>query len=221
MASDRARWLPLAVAVAMSSGCSFAPPLDVPTVAPTVDRFKETETAPWIKARPADALPREAWWTLYGDAELDALQQRLLANSPDIAAALARYRQAVAYNARIRAALFPTVDAVADAQRDRQSAQKPLRGATSPDLYDDFSLGVQVDYEVDLWGRIRNQVASATASEQAAQADLESARLSLQALLVDDYVQLRGLDRENALLDETVAAYAKALAMMRARGVRP
>lgn len=208
-------WLPLAVAVVMSSGCSFAPPLDVPTVTPPVEQFKET--APWTQAQPADTLPREAWWTLYGDAELDVLQKRLLANSPDIAAALARYRQAVAYNARIRAALFPTVDAVANAQRDRQSAQKPLRGATSPDLYDDFSLEARVDYEVDLWGRIRNQVTSATASEQAAQADLESARLSLQALLADDYFQLRGLDRENALLDETVTAYAKALTMMQAR----
>jgi len=210
------KWLSTVTAVTIAmSGCSFAPSLNVPAVAPATEQFKET--APWTKAEPADTLPREAWWTLYRDTELDALQQQLLAHSPDLTAALARYQQAVAYNTQIRAALFPTVDAVVDAQRNRQSAQKPLRGATSPDLYDDFSLAAQVNYEVDLWGRIRNQVTSATASEQAAQADLESARLSLQALLADDYIQLRGLDRENALLEETVTAYAKALSMIRAQ----
>jgi NodT family efflux transporter outer membrane factor (OMF) lipoprotein len=84
-------------------------------------------------------------------------------------------------------------------------------GPTSPNEYSSYTIGVEADYEFDLWGRIRNQVASGSASERAAQADLESARLSLQALLADAYITLRGLDREIALLNDSVAAYQKAL----------
>lgn len=210
-------WLLLTLLALLLGGCSFAPPLVVPEISPAVGEFKEEKL--WVPAQPADSLPRDAWWMLYGDAELDALQKRLIANSPDLAAALARYQQAIAFNAQIRAALFPTIDASADAQRIRQSEKRPLRvlGPNSPDLYNDFSLGVEANYELDLWGRIRNQVSSAAASERAAQADLESARLSLQAQLADYYLTLRGLDQENSLLNDTVTAYAKALDMTRTR----
>lgn len=210
-------WPLLTLLALLLGGCSFAPPLAVPEISPAVGEFKEEKL--WVPAQPADSLPRDAWWTLYGDAALDALQKRLIANSPDLAAALARYQQAIAFNAQIRAALFPTIDASADAQRIRQSEKKPLRvrGPNSPDIYNDFSLGVEANYELDLWGRIRNQVSSAAASERAAQADLESARLSLQAQLADYYLMLRGLDQENSLLNDTVTAYAKALDMTRTR----
>lgn len=196
--------------------CSLAPPLKIPDV-PVADNYKET--APWTPARPADDLPRDAWWTLYGDADLNALEKRLIANSPDLAAALARYQQAKAISDQIRAGLLPTLVGSANAQRDRQAELRPLRvlGPTSPDEYGSYTLGLEVDYEFDLWGRIRNQVASGAASEQAAQADMESARLSLQAQLADSYIALRGLDREVALLNDTVAAYAKALDLTMAR----
>ncbi|MGZ5100710.1 MAG: efflux transporter outer membrane subunit [Usitatibacter sp.] len=191
-------------------GCSLAPRLEVPEV-PAAAAYKEE--SPWTRAEPADELPRDAWWTLYGDAGLDALQKRLVDQSPDLAAALARYEQAKAVADELRSGLFPSLAGNASEQRLRQSEGKPLRvlGPTSPDVYGARSIGVEAGYELDLWGRIRNQVASGTASEQAAQADLESARLSLQAQLADSYIALRGLDREIALLDETVSAYGKAL----------
>ncbi|MGZ5097376.1 MAG: efflux transporter outer membrane subunit [Usitatibacter sp.] len=191
-------------------GCSLAPRLEMPEV-PAAAAYKEE--SPWTRAEPADELPRDAWWTLYGDAGLDALQKRLVDQSPDLAAALARYEQAKAVADELRSGLFPSLAGNASEQRLRQSEGKPLRvlGPTSPDVYGARSIGVEAGYELDLWGRIRNQVASGTASEQAAQADLESARLSLQAQLADSYIALRGLDREIALLDETVAAYGKAL----------
>ncbi|MGZ5032941.1 MAG: efflux transporter outer membrane subunit [Usitatibacter sp.] len=191
-------------------GCSLAPRLEMPEV-PAAAAYKEE--SPWTRAEPADELPRDAWWTLYGDAGLDALQKRLVDQSPDLAAALARYEQAKAVADELRSGLFPSLAGNASEQRLRQSEGKPLRvlGPTSPDVYGARSIGVEAGYELDLWGRIRNQVASGTASEQAAQADLESARLSLQAQLADSYIALRGLDREIALLDETVSAYGKAL----------
>ncbi len=192
------------------AACSFAPPLKIPDV-PLASGYKEK--APWTPAQPADAMPRENWWTQYGDAELDALQVTLVKNSPDIAAALARYQQARALSDQTRSSLFPAISANANVQRDRQSDLRPLRvlGPTSPDQYTSATLGLQLDYEFDLWGRVRNLVAAGKASEQAAQGDLESARLSLQAQLADSYIALRGLDREKGLLDDAVTAYAKAL----------
>jgi NodT family efflux transporter outer membrane factor (OMF) lipoprotein len=198
------------------AACSQAPVLKLAEV-PTAASFKEA--APWTQAQPADALPREAWWTLFGDEQLNALQNKLLANSPDLAAALARYQQARASSDQVRASQYPTLSASGNLQRDQQSQARPLRvlGPLSPDQYGSYTLGLDLEYEFDLWGRIGNQVAAGDASQQAAQADLESARLSLQAQLADSYIALRGLDREAALLNDTVAAYTKALELTQSR----
>ena len=201
-------------AAATLGGCSMAPRLTVPDV-PTAVVYKET--GPWTPAQPADGLPRGDWWKLYGDADLNALQARLIAHSPDLAAALARYYQAAAFSDQMRSGLFPSLVLGANAQRDGLSNMRPLRPANSANNYNSFTAGVQADYELDLWGRIRNEVAAAGAQAQAYGADLESARLSLQAQLADDYIVLRGLDQQIALLNETVSAYEKALALTQAR----
>ncbi len=184
---------------------------------PTAVAWKEV--APWTTAEPADALPRDAWWTLYRDPDLDALETTLVANSPDLAAALARYDQAKAVTDQARAGLFPTITAAGNAQRDRQAELRPLRvlGPTSPDRYSSYTIDAELDYEIDFWGRVRNSVAAGVTAEQAAQADLESARLSLQAQLADSYLALRGLDRQIALLDIAVDAYGKALELTTSR----
>jgi NodT family efflux transporter outer membrane factor (OMF) lipoprotein len=190
------------------SACSLAPPLKTPLV-PTADAYKEP--GPWTQAQPADRLPRDSWWTLYGSSELDELQKRLIAGNPTLAAALANYAQAKALTDQARAGLFPTIGLNASTERARESAHAPLIGPTTPRYYDDNTLAGSISYEVDLWGQIRNQVVAAKAGAEASAADLESARLSLIAQLVDDYVQLRSLDRDSAILDDTVKAYARAL----------
>jgi NodT family efflux transporter outer membrane factor (OMF) lipoprotein len=192
----------------------MAPRLTIPDV-PTAAVYKEA--GPWMPAQPADALPRGEWWKPYGDADLNALQTHLIEHSPDLAAALARYNQAKAYSDQLRSGLFPSLVLGADTERDGLSNMRPLRPANSANNYNSFTAGVQADYELDLWGRIRNEVAAGRAQAQAYAADLESARLSLQAQLADDYIVLRGLDRQIALLDETVKAYEKALALTQAR----
>ena len=202
------------VAAATLGGCALAPPLKIPDV-PTAAAYKEA--GPWIAAQPADALPRGEWWKEYQDPELDALQTQLIAHSPDLAAALARYEQAKAYADQIRSGLFPSLALGADTERDGLSNMRPLRPADSANNYNSFTVGAQANYELDLWGRIRNEVTAARAQAQADQADLESARLSLQAQLADDYIVLRGLDQQIALLKETVNAYEKALALTQAR----
>lgn len=168
---------------------------------------------------PASAVPleRDRWWALYQDDELERLQRLLLQNSPDLGSALARYQQARAATDTLRAARAPMIGASLDGSRNRQSEHRPLRGASSPDLYNSASLSLNLDYELDLWGRIRQQVDAGVAREEAAQADLEAARLSLQARLTDNLIALRGADREVALLRDTAEAYARANTMISER----
>ena len=87
------------------------------------------EQAPWTPAAPADRLPRDAWWTLYDDGGLDRLQRQLADNSPDLAAALARYEQARASGEQLRSGLFPQIGLGADASRERQSETRPPAGS--------------------------------------------------------------------------------------------
>ncbi|HSH73710.1 MAG TPA: efflux transporter outer membrane subunit [Methylophilaceae bacterium] len=203
------------------SACSLAPELKSPEV-PVAENYKET--APWMPARPADELSRGPWWKLFGDPQLDQLQEQLITNNPDLAAAVANYKQAQAYSDQLRSGLFPTLTGTGNAQRNRQSDRRPLRSANSDSEYSSYSIGVQADYEIDLWKRVSNQVAAGKASAEAARADLESARLSLQAQLAENYVVLRGLDKQIALLRDTVTANKKSLDLTRARydgGIAP
>jgi len=205
----------------MLGACSLAPPLKTPEI-PTADAYKEL--GPWTQAEPADRLPRDSWWTLYDNAELDDLEKRLIAGNPTLAAALANYAQAKALTDQARAGLFPTLSLNGSTQRARESANAPLISNTTPRYYDDNILGGSVSYELDLWGQIRNEVAAAKANAAASAADLENARLSLIAQLAGDYIQLRSLDRDSAILDETVTAYTRALALTQQRhgaGIAP
>jgi NodT family efflux transporter outer membrane factor (OMF) lipoprotein len=180
----------------------------------------------WTQAQPADRLPRDSWWALYGNTELDELETRLISGNPTLAAALANYAQARALADQARAGLFPTLGLSADATRNRLSNNQPLRLPNAPPnfTYNSNSLAGSVSYELDLWGQIRNEVAAGEANAAASAADLENARLSLIAQLVGDYIQLRSLDRDSAILDETVAAYTRALALTEQRhdaGIAP
>jgi NodT family efflux transporter outer membrane factor (OMF) lipoprotein len=203
------------------SACSLAPPLKTPVI-PAGDAYKEI--GPWTQAEPADRLPRDSWWALYGNAELDDLEKRLIDGNPTLAAALANYAQAKALADQARAGLFPTLGLNASAERNRESINAPLRGPTTPTYFNANTLGGSVSYELDLWGQIRNEVAAGEANAAASAADLENARLSLIAQLADDYIQLRSLDRDSAILDETVQAFTRALKLTEQRhdaGIAP
>jgi NodT family efflux transporter outer membrane factor (OMF) lipoprotein len=217
--ANRRLWI--GVLTLLLGACSLAPPLKTPVV-PAPDAYKEI--GPWTQAEPADRLPRDSWWALYGNTELNDLEKQLIAGNPTLAAALANYAQARALADQARAGLFPTVGLSASAQRNRESVNAPLRGPTTPTYFNSNTLGGSVSYELDLWGQIRNEVAAGEANAAASAADLENARLSLIAQLVQDYIQLRSLDRDSAILDETVKAYARALALTEQRhdaGIAP
>jgi NodT family efflux transporter outer membrane factor (OMF) lipoprotein len=200
------RWTLLGVATTLAA-CSLAPEYKVP---PTPDVAQYRGTGPWVSAQPADQLQRDGWWKFYNDTQLDGLEQRLLANNTDLAAAYAHYRQAQAFVEQVSSGLFPRVSANAQPQRDRQSANRPLR-VGGPNDYNSATFSAEIDYDLDLWGRVRNTVAAGKDEAQASKADLASAQLSLQVQLADTYIRLRGLDQQTLLLSETVKAFARAL----------
>jgi len=201
--------------------CSLAPPLKTPTI-PSAVAYKEM--GPWTQAQPGDRLPRDNWWMLFDNAEIGELEQRLIAGNPTLAAALANYAGATALKDQARAGLFPTLGLNASAERNRESLNAPLRGPTTPTYFNANTLGGSVSYELDLWGKIRNEVAAGEANAAERVGILENARLSLIAQLADDYVQLRSLDRDSAILDQTVQAFTRALKLTEQRheaGIAP
>ena len=200
--------------LALLAGCSLAPPYEKPAV-PFASSYKEAGA--WQTANPADARERGDWWREFNDTTLDDLETRLEQANPDLAAAADHYAQAQAFVAEARGGLFPQVDAYGQSTRNRQSDHRPLRSASQPDEYSDHLIGAQLNYELDLWGRVHNLVAAGAANAQASRADLASVQLSLHADLADAYIALRGLDAQNKLLADAVDAYGRALALTQNR----
>jgi NodT family efflux transporter outer membrane factor (OMF) lipoprotein len=198
-----------AAALLTLSACNLAPAYHTPPVAVPL-AYKEV--APWQPARPADDLNRGVWWARFGDETLNGLEPMIDTANPDLAATVARYDQARAFAAEAAASLYPQINGAAETTVNRQSDNRPLRLSTKqPSYYGADEIAASIAYEVDLWGKLRNQAAAGRATAQASAADLASMRLSLQAELASDYLALRGADAQNQLLIDTVAAYQKAL----------
>lgn len=203
---------PRALLVSMYSllaACSFAPHYRVPDSAQAADQYKEL--AGWTIAQPQDSQSRGVWWTLYNDPRLNALQQKLQGANLSLKAAFARLQQARAQYRIARADLFPSLSLDSFPTRERFSPNAPRSLPGYPTEYNDFIVGADFSYEVDLWGRVRNEVAAAKATSQASAADLASVELSLRAELTVDYFNLRADDTATRVLDETVEDYKKAL----------
>jgi NodT family efflux transporter outer membrane factor (OMF) lipoprotein len=175
------------------------------------------EAAEWKPAQPRDEAQRGKWWEIYGDARLNALIEQLGVSNQTLVAAQAQYRAANALLEAARASGFPTVSASASATRSRPSATTGTVPGVATSTRTLYNLPVNASWEVDLWGRIDRTVESSRAAAQASAADLENIRLSLHATLAQNYFQLRALDTQRQLLDDTVAAYAKSLELTRNR----
>jgi NodT family efflux transporter outer membrane factor (OMF) lipoprotein len=190
--------------------CSLAPDYTRPATAPAPAAYLEAYGS-WKVAAPADGQARGRWWSVFQDPGLDALEAKVADANQDLKAALARLLGARAQTRIARAGFFPNISAAASAQRSKVSVNSPSYLPGHPTLGDDYQLGLDLSYELDVFGRIRNSVASARAGEQASAGDLASLDLSVHAELASDYFTLRGLDAQQEMLDRTVADYAKAL----------
>jgi NodT family efflux transporter outer membrane factor (OMF) lipoprotein len=192
--------------VAAAIGCApktrYEPPAPVQTPA-------FSENANWKPAAPRDADARGAWWEMFGDPLLASLEARIDVSNQTLKVADARFAQARALVRGARANLYPRASVAPAAGAARPSANRP--GGSARDAYLDLLLPIDASYEIDVWGRLHGVVAAARATAQATAADLETARLSLHAELAFDYFVLRGLDRQQDLLNRAVDTFAQAL----------
>lgn len=209
---SRRRLCLAAAAGCLLQGCSFAPPYHVPSSPAPPGEYRESRD--WKTAQPSDAAPRGSWWTVFDDPPLNALEAQAQGANQTLKAAFARLQQARADTRIARADLFPQLSATATATRGRASTNSPTYTQGSPTEGDDFVLEADLSYEVDLWGRVRNEVAAARATQQASAADLASLNLSIQAELATDYFGLRSFDTQVMLLDKTVADYRTSLELV-------
>ena len=203
-------FMPLLLA-ACTVGPDYVRPTPVETM-PTA--FKELEG--WKVAQPQDGTITERWWELYNDPILNSLVEQVAISNLNIATAEAQFRQARAVVQGAKAGYFPTLTAGATATRSRRSGNSGAGnsgGATSSD----FQLPLDLSWELDLWGRIRRGVEASQAGAQASAADLAAVTLSAQAELASDYLQLRTLDAQRQLFDDTTAMYRKFLELTKNR----
>ena len=189
----------------MLFGCAVGPDYKRPPV-PVPTAFKELKD--WKEAQPRDDGIKTEWWKVFNDPPLNSLEEQVSLSNQSLAQAEALYRQARALVQGARANYFPIISASAAASRSWQPSGTNVSGTNPADQY---SLSLDAGWEIDLWGRVRRQVESGTASAQASAADLQALRLSIQAELAQNYFQLRTLDAQKKTLDDTVIAYQKAL----------
>jgi outer membrane protein, multidrug efflux system len=191
------------------SACSFAPPYKTPDGAPAAAVYKESSD--WKTAKPLDDENRGSWWSIFQDPQLDALESNVGDANQNLKAAYARLLQAQAATRIARADLFPTFSVGSFAVRSRTSQNSPRFPLHTEPVGNDFDLQADLSYEIDVWGRVRNAVASAKANSQASAADLATLNLAIHAELATDYFTLRAEDAEASLLDKTVEDYGQAL----------
>ena len=208
----------LASAAALTlSGCMVGPKYVKPSV-PMAPDFKEAnpegykENTNWQVAKPADTAQRGEWWRIFGDAQLNELEPQIAANNQDLKAADARFREARALVRFNHASMYPTVGVNAFAGGLRESSNRPYF-STSVDNGNgvgDIQLPLDLNYEIDVWGRVRRTVSAAREEAQASAGDRQTVMLSLQAELAVDYFEARSADAQEKLLNDTVTSYEEA-----------
>ena len=175
---------------------------------------------PWQAANPLDSLPKNAWWTVFGDSELDQYEERAMASNQTLQAATARLAEARALARVTSSGLFPELDAGINGQRQRLSANRPINGSTiTPAVVTQnvFNIPFTLNYEVDLFGRVRRSLEAANASLEASAADRENVRLMVSSELAADYFQLRELDAEIGVVQKAVDFEKKGLDLVEKR----
>ncbi|NYH99252.1 efflux transporter outer membrane subunit [Cupriavidus plantarum] len=196
-------------ALALLSGCTVGPDYVKPTLSdrqlPANWREQPPPDPDWKVAQPASIDAGQDWWTAYGDTTLDGLVDAAMAANQTLRQAEASYRQARALTRQARAGLFPTLGAEVSTGRSRAVSNGV------PSVSNNHAALLDASWEVDLWGLVRRAVEAARDTEQATAADLAAARLSIQAEVAQDYIQLRITDVLKDLFDRTVAADEESL----------
>lgn len=175
---------------------------------------------PWQPATPLDSLSKNAWWQLFQDSELDQYEQQAMGSNQDLKAATARLAEARSFARVTSSGLYPELDAGVSLQRARISGNRPTSGvhiAATPVTQNTFTIPFTLNYEVDLFGRVRRSVEAANASLAASAADLENVRLLVSTELAADYFQLRELDAEMMVVEKAIDFQKQGLELVERR----
>ena len=196
--------------VTFLASCTVGPKYTKATV-PAAPAFSEQppEGSGWTVGKPSDAQLRGDWWKIFGNEDLNSLEQQVSAANQSLKVSEANFVQARAQIQFNRSNLYPTVSVGPAISTNRISANNPT--GLIGQQYGLFETPVSVSYDVDLWGRVRRSIAAARDQYQASGADLQNVRLELETELAADYFQMRGLDAQKVILDNNVTAYQKAL----------
>ena len=199
---------------AVAAGCAVGPNYHRPS-APISQRFKEAEG--WKPAEPREVASGAEWWSVYGDTTLDSLEQQIDISNQTLKASEAAWRESLALVSVARAGFFPVIGVTATGTRSggpgAGSANVGAGAAAAVQSHpkNQFELTGSASWTLDVWGKIRRTLESNIASARASEADLAAARLSAQAQLAIDYIELRVADEQQHLFDETVEAYKRSL----------
>ena len=203
------RWALPSSALLIFTACAVGPNYVRPTTVEPPAAYKEIEG--WRPAQPKDDDIRGAWWEMFEDPKLSALEQRIEASNQTLATAEAQFREARALVDVARAAFFPTATVGVGVTRSLSSETLGTGTFTPVGTRMTYSLPLDVSWELDVFGKIRRSVEANRASAQASAAAVALSRLTLQTELAVDYFQLRALDAQKQLLDDTAAGYQKSL----------
>ncbi len=226
-----------AFAATLLTGCRVGPKYQKPPAmaqAPPAS-YKESPTQfpnsdGWKVAQPQDAMLHGKWWEIYGDPELNSLEEKLNIDNQTIKVSFENFVQARALVAQARSQLFPTVGVGFSYLHAGTSANTSSSSGTSTTTSGNkqdrsaFSSRLMSRGEPDLWGRVRNTISQAQYSAQVSAADLESQRLTEQASLAIYLFEIRGQDALQAVFDQTIADDKQSLEYTRAQyetGVGP
>lgn len=210
------RKLPLLLGTSLLlSACAVGPDYVKPsTEAPA--QFKENKG--WVQASQLAVPAQGAWWTIFGDETLNALEPRVASANQSLRASYFAYQQTLALTDLARAAEFPTVTATVSSIRSSSGATATTIGTTGPStIVSGKTVGFTASWVPDFWGKVRRQVEANEASAEASHDNLLAAQLSLQATLAQDYFQIRQVDSQIALAQETVTADEKYLQLTQNR----
>ncbi|HKE10007.1 MAG TPA: efflux transporter outer membrane subunit [Myxococcota bacterium] len=196
-------------ALLLLAACAVGPDYVRPTSAEAPPGFKEVEG--WKPAQPKDDTIRGAWWEMFEDPELSALEQRIDASNQTLAAAEAQFREARALVGVARAAYFPKATVGVGVTRSLASSTLSPGTFTAVGENTAYSMPLDISWTLDVFGQVRRSVEANRASAQASAAAAAFSRLTLETELAVDYFQLRTLDAQAQLLRDTATGYQKSL----------
>jgi NodT family efflux transporter outer membrane factor (OMF) lipoprotein len=220
--SSRLKLLSAATALALLWACNPGPKYVKPP-APTPTAYKEAppqfkEGAGWVVAQPGDDKIRPKWWEMYNDPQLNALEEQVAISNQTVIQAEANFRAAQALVVSARSQLFPTIGGTASYTRQHfstntRAATVSTSGAKTAavNTINQYSIAANVSYTLDLWHRVRNQIAANSASAQASAADVATALLTTHAELAQDYFEIRAIDAQEGILQDTLQNYRDAV----------